>query len=365
MTDTLRRTPLNDWHAAYGGRMVEFGGWHMPVQYTGIVEEHTAVRTAAGLFDISHMGRLIFQGPETAGFLNELVTSRVDSLAVGQIRYGLVCNEQGGILDDVLVYRLDDAWGLVVNASNREKILGWIEPKLAAAHVRMIDTTTDSAMLALQGPRALQILQTLTKAAVGTLKYYHGMPADVGGLDAYVSRTGYTGEDGFELVVTDGGVELWNKLLDAGQAQGLLPCGLGARDTLRLEAAMPLYGHELSESIDPLTAGLGFAVKFDKAAFFGREALLAIRDRQDRPVRVGLELEGRRIAREQTPILVDGQPAGHVTSGTFSPTLQKSIAMGYVPPAAAAVGTAVAVDIRGKIEPARVVGLPFYQRQSR
>lgn len=365
MTDTLRRTPLNDWHVAHGGRMVEFGGWHMPVQYTGIVEEHTAVRTAAGLFDISHMGRLIFQGPETAGFLNELVTSRVDSLAVGQIRYGLVCSEQGGILDDVLVYRLDDAFGLVVNASNREKILGWIEPKLAAAHVRMIDTTTDSAMLALQGPRALEILQTLTKAAVGNLKYYHGMPAEVCGLDAYVSRTGYTGEDGFELVVTDGAVELWNKLLDAGQPQGLLPCGLGARDTLRLEAAMPLYGHELSESIDPLTAGLGFAVKFDKAAFFGREALLAIRDRQDRPVRVGLELEGRRIAREQTPILVDGQPAGHVTSGTFSPTLQKSIAMGYVPAAAAAVGTAVAVDIRGKIEPARVVGLPFYQRQSR
>ncbi|HTN03211.1 MAG TPA: glycine cleavage system aminomethyltransferase GcvT, partial [Planctomycetaceae bacterium] len=358
--------PLTDWHAAHGGRMVEFGGWEMPVQYTGIVEEHTAVRTAAGLFDISHMGRLIFQGPGAGEFLNQLVTSRVDNLAVGQIRYGLVCNEQGGILDDVLVYRLDDAWGLVVNASNRKKILDWIAPKLAALHVRMIDTTTESAMLALQGPRALEILQRLTTAAVRDLKYYRGMPAEVGGLDAYVSRTGYTGEDGFELVVTEGAVELWNKLLEAGKDCGLIPCGLGARDTLRLEAAMPLYGHELSESIDPLTAGLDFAVKLDKGPFVGREALIAIRDRQDRPVRVGLELEGRRIAREHTPILIDGQSAGQVTSGTFSPTLQKAIAMGYVPAAAAAaVGTSVTVDIRGKHEPARVVGLPFYQRQSR
>lgn len=365
MPDPLRRTPLTDWHVAHGGRMVEFGGWQMPVQYTGIVEEHTAVRNAAGLFDISHMGRLIFQGPGSGQFLNELVTCRVDNLAVGQIRYGLVCSEAGGILDDVLVYRLDDAYGLVVNASNREKILRWIDPKLASVHSRLIDTTTDSAMLALQGPRALEILQGLTTAAVGGLKYYHGMPADVCGLDAYVSRTGYTGEDGFELVVTEGAVDLWNRLLEAGKDCGLIPCGLGARDTLRLEAAMPLYGHELNETIDPLTAGLGFAVKLDKPLFVGKDALLAIRDRQDRPVRVGLELAGRRIAREETPILVDGAVVGKVTSGTFSPTLQKPIAMGYVPATAAAAGTSLAVDLRGKIEPAQVVALPFYQRKSR
>ena len=365
MTAPLRQTVLADWHATHGGRMVEFGGWNMPVQYTGIVEEHNAVRQAAGLFDISHMGRLIFQGPGAAEFLDELVTSRVANLAVGQIRYGLVCNETGGILDDVLVYRLDDAFSLVVNASNREKILGWVEPRLASAHVRMIDTTLETAMLALQGPRALEILSELTDAPLADLKYYHGLPAEVAGQNAYISRTGYTGEDGFELIVTEGAVDLWNKLLETGRDRGLIPCGLGARDTLRLEAAMPLYGHELSEQIDPLTAGLSFAVKLDKGPFTGREALQALREQSGRPVRVGLELDSRRIAREHTPILVDGQPAGTVTSGTFSPTLQKSIAMGYVPARAATPGTSVAVDIRGKIEPARVVSLPFYQRASR
>ncbi|MDZ4688385.1 MAG: glycine cleavage system aminomethyltransferase GcvT [Planctomycetaceae bacterium] len=359
MTELLR-TPLYDWHVAHHGRMVEFGGWEMPVQYTGIVEEHHAVRRAAGLFDISHMGRLGFRGPQAGEFLQHLVTCRVDNLAVHQIRYGLMCREDGGVLDDVLVYRLEDSFGLVVNAGNRLKLLPWIAAQQSQFDCDVSDHTTNAVMLALQGPQVLAILQPLTTTDLASIKYYFGCTADVASVPVYLSRTGYTGEDGVELVLDAAAARaLADKLLTLG----VKPCGLGCRDTLRLEAAMPLYGHELTESIDPLTAGLQFAVKLDKPDFIGKAALVEIAKRTDRPVRVGLQLAGRRIAREGAAVFVGDTRLGEVTSGTFSPTLDKVIAMAYVVPNFSSIGTAVEVDIRGKREAATVVKLPFYQRK--
>ena len=374
-TQPLLRTPLYDWHAAHNGRIVEFGGWQMPVQYRGIVEEHHVVRKAAGLFDISHMGRLSFSGLDVEPFLSRLLTCRVDNLINGQIRYGLVCRDDGGVLDDILVYKLDPLhFGLVVNASNRAKIVAWIEQHAAdidpADHARdfeFVDQTMSSAMIAIQGPKALGILSRLTTSAVelGSLKYYSGCTAEVAGVEAYISRTGYTGEDGFEIVIAEGAArstDVWERLLQTGQGDGLQACGLGCRDTLRLEAAMPLYGHELVENVDPLTAGLSFAVKLDKPDFIGRAALLKIKNIINRPVRVGLKLASRRIAREHTDVYAGESRIGQVSSGSFSPTLEQSIAMAYVDAAHAAVGTSVEVDIRGKREAATVVPLPFYKR---
>ena len=364
------RTPLYDWHASHNGRIVEFGGWEMPVQYSGIVDEHHAVRKAAGLFDISHMGRLQFTGADAPRVLDHLVTCRVDTLAIGQIRYGLMCNDAGGVLDDVLVYRnCDNIYGLVVNAGNAVKIRAWIgqrhadlAPASGSLDFQMTDLGGQSVMLALQGPRALTILKRLTTTDIAAMKYYTCVGGEVAGMPACISRTGYTGEDGFELIAFGPAVELWEKLLAAGKDDGLIPCGLGCRDTLRLEAAMPLYGHELNETVDPLTAGLSFAVKFDKPDFIGRAALLKIREIPNRPQRVGLKLDSRRIAREHSEVFAGADRIGEVTSGTFSPTLEQSIAMAYVAATHAAIGTAVEVDIRGKRESATVVPLPFYKR---
>lgn len=375
MTTELLRSPLSEWHAAHLARMVEFAGWQMPIQYTGIVEEHQAVRRAAGLFDISHMARLSFSGLDAQPFLEGLVTCRVENLVDGQIRYGLVCRDDGGILDDVLVYRLNSLnFGLVVNAGNRVKIVGWIQERLAkfepadhALDLEFLDQTESTVMIAIQGPRAVEILSRAAQSEtpLKSLKYYSGCAGEIAGLEAYFSRTGYTGEDGFELILeqgTAGAVKVWEHLLATGQADGLRCCGLGCRDTLRLEAAMPLYGHELSEAVDPLTAGLGFAVKLDKPEFPGRDALREIRDQAGRPVRVGLTLASRRIARELAEVFVGDARVGTVTSGTFSPTLEKSIAMAYIDPGWATPGTAVEVDIRGRRESALVSELPFYRR---
>jgi len=358
----LLRTPLYDWHKAHNGRMVEFGGWEMPVQYISIVEEHHAVRKAAGLFDISHMGRLDFGGSQARQFLNHLVTSRVDTMKCGQVRYGLMCRDDGGILDDVLVYAHDTAMGLVVNAGNRLKIVEWIEQHVGAFDCQYVDQTLSSAMLAVQGPCACEVLKRLTDADLASLKYYTYCPAKIMGLEVSLSRTGYTGEDGFELILSNGAAVLAEKLLEVGQEFGIQPCGLGARDTLRLEAAMPLYGHELSESIDPLTAGLDFAVKLDKPDFIGKQALVEIAKKSDRRVRIGLQLAGRRIAREGSTVHREHQMIGEVTSGTFSPTLEQSISMAYVTPESATLGTTVEIDIRGKREAATIVSLPFYHR---
>jgi aminomethyltransferase len=353
------RTPLHDWHVCHGARMVDFAGWDMPVQYTGIVEEHTAVRTAAGLFDISHMGRLSFGGPDALALIQLVFTNNAATLADGQARYGLVCNENGGIRDDVLIYRWPYGWAMVVNASNREKIVAWLDQHRGRRDVQVVDQTLQTAMVAVQGPKALELCRGLTAADPAALKYYHAAPTTYRGQSCVLSRTGYTGEDGVELMIGAAQVTtLWEELA----ARGAKPCGLGARDTLRLEAAMPLYGHELGEDIDPIQAGVGWAVKFDKGDFIGREVLLRRREDASRSVRVGLVLSGKRIAREGAVVTSGGKVVGRVTSGTFSPTCRKALAMAYVDPACAVEETPCSVDVRGQAESAIVVGLPFYRR---
>ena len=356
------RTPLYEWHAARGARMVDFAGWDMPVQYTTITDEHAAVRTAAGLFDISHMGRLSFAGPGALDLIQHVFSNNAATMKDFQARYGLVCNERGGVRDDVLVYRWPYGWAMVVNASNREKIVGWLEQHKVGRDVQVEDQTLRTCMVAVQGPKAVELCRDLTETDPASLKNYFAAATRYRGRNCVISRTGYTGEDGVEVMLgADQAVTLWEDLV----ARGARPCGLGARDTLRLEAAMPLYGHELTEDLDPLQAGLAWAVKFDKGDFVGRDALLARKDDPSLPRRVGLELGGKRLAREGAAVLKDGRPVGRVTSGTFAPTVNKAIAMAYVEPALTAAGTALAVDIRGKAEAATVVPLPFYRRHAR
>jgi aminomethyltransferase len=353
------RTPLYDRHVALGARMVDFAGWDMPIQYSTIIDEHTTVRTAAGLFDISHMGRLSFGGPGSLDVIQHVYTNNAATMKDGQARYGLVCNDEGGLRDDVLVYKWPYGYAMVVNASNREKIVGWLAAHKGDRQVDITDQTATTAMVAVQGPKAVALIAGLTEADAAKLPYYFATPTRYRGQGCVLSRTGYTGEDGVELMVSAAqATELWDDLI----ARGAKPCGLGARDTLRLEAAMPLYGHELSEEIDPFQAGLAWAVKMDKGDFLGRAALE--RRRQDKSlwVRVGLELAGKRLAREGAAITAHGKQVGRVCSGTFAPTLQKAIAMAYVAPEHSAPGSNVEIDIRGKAETARVVPLPFYKR---
>ncbi|MBV9125541.1 MAG: glycine cleavage system aminomethyltransferase GcvT [Planctomycetes bacterium] len=340
--------------------MVDFAGWEMPIQYSTIIEEHQAVRTAAGLFDISHMGRLAFAGPDALDLIQHVYTNNAATLKEGQVRYGLVCNLQGGIRDDVLVYRWPSGYAMVVNASNRPKIVSWLAEHRGQRRVEVHDQTRETCMVAVQGPRALELCRGLTPLEGGTLSYYHGAPTLYHDAPCLVSRTGYTGEDGLEFIVpAERGLELWTDLV----GRGAKPCGLGARDTLRLEAAMPLYGHELSEEIDPFQAGLEWAVKINKGEFLGREALERRRQDPTLPRRVGLELDGKRLAREGAVVRHQEREVGRVSSGTFAPTLARAIAMAYVTPALTAPGTTLEVDVRGKPAPARVVPLPFYKRR--
>jgi aminomethyltransferase len=356
---TGQRTPLYDWHVAHGARVVDFAGWDMPVVYTSIVEEHQAVRTAAGVFDVSHMGRLSFGGPDALDLVQLVTTNNNATLKDCQARYNLVCNAQGGVRDDVLVYRWPYGYAMVVNASNRDKIRGWLDEHKGRRNVQIVDQTPTTAMIALQGPQALAVARGLFAADPEQLGYFFAAPTTYQGKPCVVSRTGYTGEDGIEVMLgADQAVGLWDELV----RRGARPCGLGARDTLRFEAAMPLYGHELNEETDPLQAGLAWAVKFDKGEFIGRDALLKRQQDPGRRVRVGLELAGKRIPREGFPVVAGERVVGQVTSGTFAPTLQKALAMAYVDPDRAAPGTALAVDVRGKPEPATVVKLPFYKR---
>jgi aminomethyltransferase len=354
------RTPLYQWHVDHKARMVPFGGWEMPVQYAGIAPEHRAVRSAAGLFDISHMARVSLGGKDALALLEQVFTNSVATMKDGQVRYGLVCNEAGGILDDILVYRAKVGFKVVINASNREKILAWMDRHRAGKDVTISDETFITTMVAIQGPKAGEMVAGMFTDDVSTLKYYYLTPTQYKGQPCVVSRTGYTGEDGFEVIVPNAlGVALWEEFI----AKGAVPCGLGSRDTLRLEAAMPLYGHELNETTDPIHAGLGWAVKFDKGDFIGRAALQQASADTTKPVRVGLELDGKRAAREGCAISANGANVGTVTSGSLCPWLDKSLAMGYVPPALAAVGTKLAVDVRGSLLDATVVPLPFYKRK--
>jgi aminomethyltransferase len=354
-----QRTVFHDWHVAHGARMVDFAGWDMPVQYTTITDEHHAVRTGAGLFDISHMGRLSFGGPDTLSLVQKIYTNDAATMKDMQVRYGLVCNDNGGIKDDVLVYRWPYGYAMVVNAGNRTKIVGWIEESKGNLNVQMQDQTLSTCMIAVQGPKAIELVAGLTDVDAGKLGYYYAAPTRCMGQQCVISRTGYTGEDGVEIMIGNAhGVALWEELVK----RGAKPCGLGCRDSLRLEASMPLYGHELNEDIDPFQAGLAWAVKMDKGDFHGKEAL--VRRQKDATLRqrIGLEMKGKRIAREGASIKAGGKVIGAVTSGTPSPTLAKPIAMAYVDPAFTKVGTPLVVDIRGNDEDAVVVPMPFYKR---
>ena len=364
------KTALTDWHVQNGARMASFAGYQMPIQYTGIVAEHLATRPAAGVFDISHMGRLRFDGPRADQLLEQVLTRRVLDMQPGQVRYSLVCNESGGILDDVLVSCLESPSGkiyflLVVNASNKAKIVRWLAPHLADfPDVEFHDVTESTAMIAIQGPKSIEVCEKLFPASVLGLGYYRARVTEQMSKPCIVSRTGYTGEDGFELIVrAEDASRVWENLLMAGRAFGVSPVGLGARDTLRLEAGMPLYGHELEENIDPYKAGLGFACQCKDRTFVGRD-ILAERSKEELAVqRVGLVLEGRRAAREQSACFdMAGNPIGTVTSGSFSPTLQKPIAMAYLSRHAAILGAEIQVDIRGTTARAWVQELPFYKR---
>lgn len=345
----LKRTPLYDFHVAHGGRLVDFAGWEMPVQYRSILEEHKAVRRAAGLFDVSHMGEVDVQGPDAARFLNHLVTNDVAKLYPGRVLYSPMCHPSGGVVDDLLVYMKGaDDYFLCINAGNIDKDLAWIREQAAGFEVRITDRCADYALLAVQGPQAAAIVQSLTGAKLGLVRYYHFSEATVAGVHCLASRTGYTGEDGFELyhAAADANA-LANALLAAGAPHGLELAGLGARDSLRLEAGYPLYGHEITAEISPLTAGLGWTVKLDKGAdFLGRAALLAEKQQGGAQTVVFFKTGDRRIVRADTPVLdAAGAVVGRVLSGTLSPILNEAIGSALVTTAAAA--QPLAVDIRG------------------
>jgi glycine cleavage system T protein (aminomethyltransferase) len=360
----LRRTPLYECHREAGARMVPFAGWEMPVQYAGVIDEHRAVRTAAGLFDVSHMGEVRVRGAGAEALLQHLTPNDVAKLAPGRAHYSGLLTERGTYVDDLLVYRLGaEDFLAVVNASNAERDFEWIASRATGSDAEVTDAGDDYALLALQGPRALEILAPLATPDVSALRYYGFAQGEVDGLPALLSRTGYTGEDGFEIYLSpEDAPRIWRRLLAAGGPLGLVPAGLGARDTLRLEAAMALYGHEIDETTTPYEAGLGWVVKLDKGDFLGRDALLA--QRQAGPPRklVGFAVEGRGIARQGHAVLAGGAPVGAVTSGTFSPTFEKALGMAYVPPDLAAPGTRLAIDVRGREVGAAVVGMPFYRR---
>ncbi len=359
----LKRTPLRDFHAAHGGRLVDFAGWEMPVQYRSILEEHKAVRRAAGLFDVSHMGEVDVRGTDAAKFLNHLVTNDVAKLFPGRVLYSPMCYPNGGVVDDLLVYmRGPEDFFLCINAGNIDKDLAWIREQAAKFAVTITDRCDDYALLAVQGPKAAAIVQSLTGAKLGAVKYYHFVEGTVAGIACIISRTGYTGEDGFELYHAAGdAVALAEAVLAAGAPHGLELAGLGARDSLRLEAGYPLYGHEITQDISPLTAGLGWTVKLDKGAdFIGRDALVAEKQNGAANKVVFFKTGDRRIVRADTPVLgADGAVVGKVLSGTLSPLLNEAIGSALVTTPAAA--GALAVDIRGTKINLQLVKPPFVE----
>lgn len=363
----LRRTPFYDFHVSAGARMVEFAGWQMPILYRGITDEHVHTRASGSMFDVSHMGRLAFTGPQAMALLDRVLTRKIADQKVGQSRYSLVCNEAGGVMDDVIVSRDQKNWLVVCNASGRAKLVKHFNEVRRAGDfdVDMVDNTEATAMVALQGPKVIERLSSVLPVDLAALKRYHFATDSLMLVKFTAFRSGYTGEDGIELILPAKAAGMAMKLL-AGRMDKpdatIKPAGLGARDTLRLEAGMPLYGHELSETIDPLSAGLGWAVDLTKD-FIGAPALRQVAEAGPKRKLVGLELEGRRIARQGMPVVKDGQVVGEVTSGTFSPTLQKSIAMAFVDANHAAEGTGLSVDIKGELNAAKVVKLPFYKRK--
>jgi aminomethyltransferase len=363
----LRATALVERHRELGARLIDFAGWDMPVSYSGILEEHRAVRERVGLFDLSHMGEVWVSGPGAATGLAAALVSDPTRLTVGRAHYSMICAQDGGIIDDLIVYRVaEERFMVVPNASNREAVASALRERLNGHDAALDDASLRTSLVAVQGPRAAELLQPLTDVELGSLKYYAIAAGRACGQPVLIARTGYTGEDGFELFLDwDLATPVWDQLLEAGKQHHILPCGLGARDTLRLEAGMPLYGNELDRATNPFEAGLGRVVKLDKPNdFVGRAALEAVAASGPAKQLVGLQMRGRNIARHGYPVAMPGDaaPAGIVTSGAPSPTLGVPIAMAYVPPANSAVGTMVEVAIRSTKAEADIVQMPFYKR---
>lgn len=357
----LKKTPLNQIEHELGGKMIDFGGWELPVQFTGIIEEHEAVRTHAGLFDVSHMGEITVKGPQALELLQKTTCNDVSKLEDGRAHYNGLLYPNAGFVDDILIYRMGaDDYFVVVNASNSDKDFEWLAQAAKGMDADVRNESADYAQLALQGPQAEAILTPLTDAGLKSMKYYSFENAHVDGVDAIVSRTGYTGEDGFEVYVSPKhGPKLFRKFVDAGAKA----CGLGARDTLRLEAKMALYGNDIDQDTTPLEAGLGWIVKLDKGEFSGRDVLQQERAGGVKRKLVGFEMIDRGIGRHGYPIVDGGKEIGVVTSGTHSPTLKKAIGLAYLPPEKSAPGTEFNIMIRGKETRARVVPTPFYKRK--
>jgi aminomethyltransferase len=360
----LKRTPLYDAHVKAGARMVPFGGWDMPVQYRGIIEEHRAVRSAVGLFDVSHMGEFEVEGPGALAALQALTTNDVAALAIGQVQYSVLCYPHGGVVDDLTVYRLAESRYLVtVNASNIDKDFDWVTTHTAGKKLdaRWTNASARTGLIAVQGPKAEGLVGRLSDRDVTGIGYYRFADGKVAGVPATLSRTGYTGEDGFELYLPSDRTErVWNALLDAGQADGVQPIGLGARDTLRLEMRYALYGNDIDETTNPLEAGLGWVVKAAKGDFIGRDAIEAMRAAGVPRKLVGLEMTEKSVARHGYPVLAGGRRIGVVTSGSYGPSVDRYIAMAYVESAHAAIGSEIEVEIRGQARAAQVVRTPFH-----
>ena len=365
--ENLKKTPLNKVHRDLGGKMVDFGGWDMPVQYSGVIAEHLATRERSGLFDVSHMGEFFVEGEDAIKFVNRLTTNDVTKLVDGQAHYSALTREDGTVVDDLLVYRYDqDKLLLVVNAGTTEKDWDWITSHLKDENVTLTNASADYCQIAVQGPDALEIAQKLTDVRLDEIKYYHFTVGTFDGVDAIISRTGYTGEDGFEIYANkDYAEQIWNNLLKAGnfgEENGILPCGLAARNTLRLESAMSLYGHEISDDINPLEANLGWICKLN-TDFLGRNTLAKVKEEGLTRKLVGFEMMDKGIARDDFDVYVDDKKVGYVTSGSPAPYLKKNIGLAFVPVELAKVGQEIKIDVRGKHLAAKVVPTPFYKRE--
>jgi aminomethyltransferase len=368
-SENLMKTPLNEAHRKAGGKMVDFGGWDMPVQYSaGVIAEHLATRTGAGLFDVSHMGEIWVEGEDAIEFVNRITTNDVTKLIDGQAHYSALTNKNGGVVDDLLVYRFyHDKLLLVVNAGTTEKDWDWITSLKKDEAITLTNASKDYCQIAVQGPKAIEILQKLTDFNLNDIKYYYFTVDRVDDVEAIISRTGYTGEDGFEVYAgKEYAEQLWDKLLETGgygSENGILPCGLAARNTLRLESAMSLYGHELGDDISPLEANLGWICKLGKGEFIGRDALVKQKENGLKRKLVGFEMTDRGIARDGFDVYINEEKIGQVTSGSPAPFLKKNIGLAFVPIEFAKTGQEITIDVRGKKLTAQIVPIPFYKRE--
>lgn len=364
--EQLKRTALNSAHRQLGARMIDFGGWDLPVTYAGTIDEHMAVRTAAGLFDVSHMGELEVRGAQALALVQHVTSNDASKLQVGQAQYAALTTPQGTFVDDFLVHKLsDEHYLLCVNASNTDKDFQWIVEHTKDFDAVVENTSSKYTQLALQGPRAVEILQPLVNVDLSAMKYYWFTPGTVDGVPAIIARTGYTGEDGFELYFDPNASEqIWNKLLEVGQPVGLQPCGLAARNTLRLEAKMALYGNDIDETTTVYEADLAWIVKLNKGEFIGRDALARQKEQGITRKLVGFEMIERGIGRDHYPIFIEGQPVSQVNSGSPAPYLKKNIGLAYLPMSHTAIGSQFYIDVRGKLTAAQVVATPFYKRNA-